>query len=474
MSIEKKVLNTIRKFNLVQSGESIIVGVSGGPDSVCLLHVLHTLIGELNINNIYAVHINHMLRGDESRLDEEYVVDLCEKLGIRLFSKSFDIKAISRGKSISIEEAGREVRYGQFEAVSAEVGAEKIAVAHNRNDQAETVLMHIIRGAGLEGLQGMEFRRGRIIRPLMEIERSDIEKYCSEKRLNPRTDSSNLKNIYTRNKVRLDLIPFIDNLFKTDITDKLVKASVLLRDDNNYINANVSRIFDQCVISRSRQDIQLDISAINSQHPAIKKRLVRNAVREVKGDLKGIENIHIEGTIAVIQSGKTGIEIHLPFNIRVRKSYNILRIFLHNGSEQVDTAFDRSLNVPGQTVGENQDTFIKAEIEEMIKDKDYNKDAQYSLAKYFDYEKLKTGISIRTRKEGDIFKPYKSNGTKKLKEYFIDNKIPKEERARIPVIAKGNEIVWIIGHKISDKFKVTENTKSILKLEYIKLSEENT
>jgi len=462
-----RILDIIKKHNLIENGESVIVGVSGGPDSVCLLHALHSLTQELNIK-IFASHINHMLRGEESEGDERYVRELCERLGITLHTKSFDIKKISRDKGLSLEETGREVRYHQFALLADHVGAKKIAVAHNKNDQAETVLMRIIRGTGLDGLKGMEHTRGKIIRPLLDISRCDIEKYCGEHSLNPRIDSSNQQSVYTRNRVRLKLIPYIDKLFETDLVESVFKMSTLLREDNDFIEESTVSLYNQCILKKQKNEIVLDILKIEHHHRAVKKRIMRNALKELKGDLKGIESIHIEDIIDLSLNGRTGAEVHLPCNVRAAKSYSTLRIFIHCEEARVP-CFNKTISIPGVTSVKALGVQVEVSIEEnrgcMEK---YANEESDSLIQFFDYERLKGGIDIRNRKEGDIFKPLKSNGTKKLKEYLIDNKVPRNLRDEIPLIAKDNEVVWIVGYKTSDKFKVTENTKSVLKLEYNK------
>lgn len=468
----QNVLTTINKYSLIEKGEGIVVGVSGGPDSICLLHVLHELSNDLFIR-LYAVHINHMLRGQESKGDEAYTADFCRSLNIPLYIRPYDIKMIADQRGISLEEAGREIRYHEFGLIADKTGATKIAVAHNRNDQAETVLMRIIRGTGLEGLKGIGHRRGRIIRPLLDVERKDIEKYCADNSLNPRTDSSNLEAVYTRNKIRLDLIPYINRIFDTDIVDSLVRMSALVKEDNEFIEAAVDSLYDKCVSFSDGSSISLNIDRLREHGGAIKGRILRKAIQQIKNDLKGIEHIHIDDILNLALNGRTGAEIHLPQGIRASKSYNTLKIFIYNRVDYSEI-LDKIVDIPGRTEVEALKTWIEASVFEVLEGRKRFSDLPAgSLLQYFDYEKLKMGISIRSRNTGDMFKPLGSNGTKKLKEYYIDNKIPRELRDNIPLIAKNNEIVWIIGYKISDKFKVTENTKSVLRLEYKKLAATN-
>jgi len=470
--VKHRVLSTIKSHGLIEDGDGIVIGVSGGPDSVCLLHVLFLLSQQFNLK-LYAAHINHMLRGKESDEDENYVRELCLKFGIPLFVERFDVARISKDKGVSTEEAGREIRYNFFYTVASKVGASKIAVAHNKNDQAETILMNIMRGSGLDGLKGIEYKRDMIIRPLLDIERKDIESYCREHQLNPRIDSTNLEGVYTRNKVRLDLIPHIDRLFKINITDSLCKMSNLIKDDLDFLADAASKSYEQCLERATKEEIILNLEMLKRYHPAMQKRVARQAIKSLRGDLKSIGSIHIYDIVNLIREGKTGSEIHLPNGIKADISYGSLRVYFADSRNMVHYDFNEPIVIPGTTYIAQIKSSLESFIENCAANVEHYSNIRYnSLVQFFDYDKLKKGINIRNRRDGDIFKPYKSNGTKKLKEYLIDNKIPREKRNMIPLIAMGNEIVWVIGYKISDKFKVTENTKVVLKLEFKRTNSE--
>jgi len=489
--LREKVFETILKYGLIKPGESVLVGVSGGPDSVCLLHVLNDLYrsGSLNIEKIYASHVNHMLRGTEADMDEAYVKELCSRLGIELFSISIDVKKISRDRGLSIEEGAREARYGWFKSLAEQIGNCKIAVAHNRNDQAETIIMNIIRGTGIDGLKGMDFKRGNIIRPLLNIGRDEIETYCRIYNLNPRIDSSNLESVYTRNKVRLELIPYILQNFNINVVESVNRMSELIRDDYSCLEGMADELYKECLLSvnlpalKAEENlpnpvkfVELDIKKIKRCHNAIRKRIIRKAIENVRGNLASIESIHVEKVLELCLEGRTGSRISLPGNMEARKSYNVLKICQVLIDEKIDKnsfSAEIKINIPGITYIEP----LNACIESTVIDRNsfdfdvFKKLDNKSLIQFFDYDTLKEGIYIRGRKKGDIIFPYKCKGTKKLKDFFIDSKIPREEREKIPLVAKGKEIVWVIGYKISDKFKITENTKNILKLEFKKSSE---
>lgn len=463
--LSRRVLGTIRGRGLLNGGERVVAGVSGGPDSVCLLHILHSVSDELGIK-LFAVHVNHMLRGSEADRDQEYVREFCTRLGVPLYESSVDVGALARQKGISIEEAGREARYRELERYALKAGASAIAVAHNKNDQAETVLMNILRGTGLDGLKGMEYRNGIIIRPLLDIERREIEEYCAENGLNPRVDGTNLLPVYTRNKVRLELIPYIEKLFGTDITAGICRLSAIARDDIGFLECVSRRAYSECRLERAPGRVALDTEGLKKLHEGIRKRVVRMAVEELKGDLKGLEHVHVENVIDLASKGRTGSRVHLPCGIRAGISYGRLVFRLEPESEGT-ADFEKPLEIPGTTFLGAFGGKIEAAVDESPGGR-YLKHgvSRCSLDQIFDYEKLKKGINIRNRREGDVFKPFKSKGTKKLKEYMIDKKIPREIRDAIPLAAQGKEIIWIIGYDVSDKFIADENTNSVLKLEY--------
>lgn len=470
--LQQKVLNAIRANRLTDPGDVVVVGVSGGPDSVCLLHILHALSEHLGIK-LHAIHINHMLRPEEAPIDEAYTAALCKRMEIPLLTVHVDIASMAKKLGMSVEEAGREARYREFEKVAGEIGAAKIAVAHNRNDQAETVMMHIIRGAGTAGLAGMEYRRGAVIRPLLQVSRSEIEQYCEAAELSPRTDSSNLKSDFTRNRVRLELFPFLEKNFGADIVDSLCRLSAHAAEDREYLEMSALKAFHECSTESGGGKVGMKLELLQKLHPAILNRVLKQAVMEAAGNVKGIGSVHYQALSELVAKDRTGAQTELPGGLKAEVSYGILHIYknslkqLHSISKRQKTPlFEVSLAVPGSTVVQELEVVVGTSVETVLNVDKYGNMGYNSFEQYFDYDSLKRGINIRNRRDGDIFKPLKSNGTKKLKEYLIDMKVPRELRDDIPLVCTGNEVVWIIGYKISDKFKVTENTKSALKIEY--------
>lgn len=455
-----KVLNTIKNYNMLEKGDRVLVGLSGGPDSLALLHVLIG-IKEMYDLHICAAHVNHSLRGQESDDDQRFVEEFCRSWGMPVYVLKVDIKEISKNNKISLEEAGRIARYQFFNNTLEKIDAQKIAVAHNANDNAETVLMRIIRGTGIEGLAGIKPVRDNIIRPLIEITREEIEEYCSVNQLSPRIDSSNKENKYTRNKIRLKLIPYLKDEFNKNIVDTVNRMSNLSSIDNKIINDLISNILQEIIISQNEEYIILNLDKINKQPKYIIPKLIRKAIYLIKGDLVEIEYTNLEDTVKFIFQSKTGSMLHLPHNIKIKKSYNELIIY-KNYIKKNGNKYNYPLIIPGITNICEGEFKIESYLEDTKSQTNTNKYIQV-----FDYDLIKEGLFIRTRKEGDLITPKGMKGTKKLKDYFIDKKVPKDDRDSIPIVSKGNEIIWIVGYCINDKYKVNENTKNKLVLKYV-------
>ena len=293
--LEEKVRKTIREYNLIEKNDSIVVGVSGGPDSMTLLSILLKLKEEFNLK-IYVVHVNHMLRENAIK-DEEYVKEFCEKNNIEIFIKKANISEIAQKEKIGLEEAGRNVRYNFFEEVLKKTESNKIAIAHNLNDKVETIIMNTLRGSGVSGLKGIEAKRKKYIRPLIEIERYEIEKYCIENKINPRHDESNDDNTYTRNKIRNIVIPYIKNEFNPNIIKTLNRLSEIIKEEDEYVQSETEKIFKEILLTDEKNKIEFDPRKFNEQEKVIQKNLILLAIKKVKGSTQGIEKVNIDDII---------------------------------------------------------------------------------------------------------------------------------------------------------------------------------
>ena len=316
--LEEEVLNTIKKYNMINEGDKIVIGVSGGPDSITLLNILNKFKEKLNIK-IYVAHINHMIRAEADE-ETEYVKEFCNRLDVEFFCKKIDAQEEAQKLKIGTEEAGRNIRYAFFEEVAKKVEANKIATAHNSNDNAETVLMNIMRGTSISGLAGIEkIRDGKYIRPLIRCSRKKIEEYCKQNNLQPKFDKSNLENIYTRNKIRNLLIPYIQKEFNPNIIDTINRLSDIAISEEQFINKIVENEYKKLLINVNINEIILDMKKFNMLDYVIKAKLILYTIKKVSGISSGVEKIHIDDIIKLCNNNignkflipKKGIKVYV-------------------------------------------------------------------------------------------------------------------------------------------------------------------
>ena len=480
MDLKNIVEKNIAKYNMFESGDGILVGVSGGADSLSLLHIL-MVIGRERGWIVAAAHLNHCFRGDEADRDQAHVIQICQEWNIPLLDRKIDVQAIADEKGMSSEEAGREVRYALFDEAMIKFGCNKKAVAQNMDDQAETVLMNLIRGSGTEGLKGMEFVRGNIYRPLLNIPRAEIEKYCVENSISYVNDSTNFEPIYARNKIRLKLLPYIKKTFNPAITENLFRLSRGASEENDFLEQlgrDILAKIRECggnSDSYSELDTNSDFEAGNNQeikirsnelislHPAMAKRVLRIAIREVAGDLKGIERKHIDAALK-IAGEHTGSACQLPNKIRIKKSYDWLIISKERLNDIIDVEKNGQKCYHILVYGKNilpDGTVVEMEKLELETGKDLKREF---MTEYLDFKKLNTQLVARYRMAGDRFTPIGMRGSKKLKDFFIDRKVPKEKRDNFLLICDLNEVVWVTSDVISEKYKLDEDSNEILKI----------
>lgn len=464
---------TIKKYNMLNQGDKVVVGVSGGPDSLCLLHLLNHLKHETGIE-LYAAHVNHGLRGESADQDERFVKDFAEDLGIGVSVKRIDIKDYAKRNKVTLEEAGREARYSYFNEIVKKVNAHKIAVGHNMNDSVETLLLNLLRGSGIEGLKGIEPVRGNIIRPLIKVGRGEIEQYCNQNHLAPRLDESNTENIFTRNRIRLDLIPYLEMNFNPNVVDSLSRTAQLIYDENAFLHNLSKHYYSECLLEAGDNIIKFSKERFNSLHDSVKRRILRHAIEQIKGNLSAVEKVHIDQAIDLSGKGRSGTWTKVPEDIIVKIEYDQLIIMLRTPKNEISYSY--KIPIPGEI----EIPEVKARLMVRILDiKETESVKRSNFICLLDYDelneylaKLRTQDSglrtfcVRNRRNGDMITPSGMKGSKKLKDYFIDEKIPREERTLIPLAAVENEVIWIIGKRYSQRFKVTNKTKEVLVLEY--------
>lgn len=439
--------NTILTHGLIPAGERVLVGVSGGADSVALLLVLSDLRETLGFE-LCAAHLNHGIRGAEADEDQAYVRELCRSMALPLYEERLDIPSIARAQGKTLEQAAREQRYAFFDRAMAELGAGRIAVAHHMEDQAESIMLHLIRGSGLKGLTGMKYQRDSIIRPLLDTHRSQVEGYLGERGIAYRTDSTNLDRDASRNRLRLDVLPYIAEHINPAITDSLCSMAGLLDEDEAYLAREAARALDAAATPGG-----YDRAALMELPRPIQSRAVRMAI-ERAGVHSDIDRVHVEKVMELLKA-RTGASLDLP-HIAAWVSYGNICF----GSRPDEKAqYEHPFVFPGETSA--GDGFFFSDIPEggIIKD---------NLVGFMDVDRLPPDAVVRTRRPGDTFFPCGAPGAKKLKAVFIDRKIPREQREQ-PGIFSGNEALFIPGLGVSDRVKVTADTGNIIRVRYIKI-----
>lgn len=430
---------TCKREKLIEDGDGIVIALSGGPDSVAMLYSLYLLKEELGIR-LVAVHLNHMFRGDNSDGDESYVIDLCKSLGIDVRTFRTDVSLLAKEKSMSFEEAGRYERYRLFNEVMNEFAYNKIAVAQNSNDQAETVLMRMIRGTGITGLKGISYiRDDYIIRPILDVDRKIIEGFCEKHKLNPRVDHTNFEDVYFRNKVRLKLLPLLKDEFSVAINESLIRTSRLASDDDDYLNLEANKAIDT-LFELNEDEYFIDVDRFNELHISIKRRIVRNLVLRVTGKLNDL-SFGLTSELLIMFDRKTHGSMILWNDVEFKVSYSKIIV--------------KKSNCKKHNWKFSYDVYERGNVD--ISSKDTN-------SVYLDFDAVVGEIYLRYRKNGDKFSPIGLSGSKKLKDYFIDKKIPKDKRDDIPLLCDNEGILWIAGQTIDNRAKVTNLTKKIVEL----------
>ncbi len=454
------VRNNIIDYNLIRENDNIVVGVSGGADSMALLYVLMEIKKDINFN-IFVAHVNHGVRGEDALSDQLFVERKAREMNIPYYFKNVDMEGYAKEKRITAEEAGRELRYGFFRDILKQQGGGKIAVAHNKNDQAETLLLRIMRGTGIDGLKGMEFIAGDVIRPILNITREDIETYINSNSIETVLDKTNLMTIYSRNKVRLELIPYIKDNFNPNIVNTLWRLSRISDVDSRFLNDLAEEKYNLIVKSETKHSIILDGTIFNVEDRSIKIRIIRLIIYNLVGSLQGISEQNVQSIVELFERMETGKQLNLPSGIIGRVSYNDL--IIHNSRIEKLKDFNYKLSI-----GENEFLDLGISIKITIQE-DNLPICNDKNVKYFDYDLIKGDLWIRNRKNGDKFNPYGMKGTKKVKDYFIDEKIPKDLRDEIPLLMDDENIIWILGFATSEAYRITEDTKNILIVDYKKI-----
>ncbi len=460
--IQEKILQTIKRYHMFRRYDKVLVCISGGFDSTALLLILNELKEKLSID-IQTAHLNHMLRGKESDEDEKFVRELTDRLGIPLTVKRKDVLSLAEKRKVSLEDAARSQRYEFFFKTANRIKAQKIALGHTQDDQAETFLMRILRGSGLCGLSSIwpirKINDYVIVRPLIQITKDEIIDYLKEKDIKARLDSSNLSDMYLRNRIRLNLVPYVMREFNPNIKETLAKEAELIRGVYDYINRKVERFFKKKAKIKNKIVI-LNLKDLNRKETAIMYEILRRCIYLAKGNLNRITFNHILNLHRIIRESSGTTTLDLP-ELRVSKEYDQLKFYKRRiRKTKGSVILPDKLKVPGIT--EIHDLGIKIKAEILPKDRCNLK--KNKGIEYIDYDKIDQPIKLRFRQPHDRFMPLGMRKEKKLKDFFIDSKISRDERDRILLAVSGNEIIWVVGYRISEKVKVTQRSKKVIKL----------
>ncbi len=463
--IINRIRATITKHSMLSAGETVLIGLSGGPDSVTLLHALTTLRPHYHLD-VHALYVDHGLRPGETDREIEFCGDVSRQHGIPFHSQSIDVKTRARTEKLNVHEAARLLRYAAYEETALRIGAQKIALGHTADDQAETVLMHLFRGSGPTGLAGIPPVRKNIVRPLIDIERAEIDAFLRSAGIGFITDSSNEKKNYVRNKIRLSLMPLLRE-FNPDITGTLSRTAAILRDEERYFGVLVAKTLMKLISRKTESRVELFLAPFEIMDKVLMRRVLRRVIDETK-DLRRISFTHIEDMMDLIKDGAPGDRLYLPGGIRIIKDYSTLIL-----TSEAPVALGRyDLVLPGETILKEAGILIKAsEGEVEATDEIRRLPGLWKYVGVFDADAVRLPLAARPRKPGDAFYPLGFGRRKKIQDFFVDAKVPRDERDRIPLIVSGEDVVWIVGYRADERFKVTENTKRIIKLEIKKVKD---
>ena len=448
----KTILDYVRRNQLFDRGDRVIVALSGGADSVCLLVVLNEMKQEFDLA-LKAVHVHHGLRGEEADRDSIYAGELSEKLGVPFSCVYVDAAGYAKERGMSVEEAGRHLRYEIFEEERQRFEGTKIAVAHHGDDQAETILYNLFRGTGLKGLGGMRPLRGNIVRPLLCVGREDILAYLREKGISYCEDSTNSGIEYARNRIRRVIIPQVKEQLNARAGENIVHAGMMAAKADAYLEKQAGSLLKKHGVWKKEESgsvFQCGIGTeiLLAEDDIIRTYVIRQMINNVNQSMKDITMIHVESAAALL-FGPADRQIDLPGGLIAARTGKEMWIKKKNVEDLVDNHLDVCLP--------NVDFSVFSYKKGMEIPKN-------GYTKWFDYDKIKCALSVRYRETGD-YMTLAGGGRKSLKSYLIDAKVPREERGKIPLVAEGSHVLWVIGYRISEYYKITDDTHTVIQMQ---------
>lgn len=477
-ALRRQVRATIARYELLSAGETVVVGVSGGADSLCLLHALRALAGELGLA-LHVGHLHHGLRGAEADADAAFVASLCQGWGLPCTVGQADVPALAQQGRLSIEEAARQARYRFLGDLARSLGASAVAVAHQADDQVETVLMHLLRGAGLAGLRGMsplarldELRLGqadlppiRLIRPLLEVTRQQVAAYCRAHGLTPRYDCSNLDTTYYRNRLRHELLPLLEG-YNPAIRQVLRRTAEAVAADYALLRDVLDEAWARVVRCETDETIILDRAAFDDQPLALRRSLLREAIHRLRRSLRNINWVHVEDAVRLAERGRAGDAATLPGGLAMTLGYDDLTVAAAGYAPPQDDVprLVTSLAVPleGVTPLSGGRWALRTRLlPRQALPEGWSRQADPHLA-YLDAGRLVAPLTLRPRRPGDWLLPLGLGGRQKVGDLMTNCKIPRAQRDAVPLLTCGDEIAWVVGYRLDARFAVGPETRTVL------------
>ncbi len=463
--IRQKVIQMQEQYQLWDSRDTVVVAVSGGPDSMALLHLLHSMSRESSrLKSVHAVHINHGLRGRESDEDETYVHKFCQLHGIPLAVEHVDVRGYRQESGLGIQEAARRLRYQVLERIAAELNAGIVATAHHADDQMETILMRLIRGTGPEGLQGIPVKRRQgeivIIRPLLTCYKNELEQYCNENQIHPRSDSSNESDKYTRNRIRHRIIPLLREM-NPRVGEAFLQLRQIVESENDWMDNLARDLLKEVILEKDQHKIIIQRDLFQKYELPLQRRICKLILSCLFENESGEWTFAlIQDVLKVIHSSSPSAYHLLPGGGEIRRRYDHV-LFLRESGKKVIAPFRYELKIPGVTYIPELDLTISAKITDELPRMENGKGHRA----VFDLDALNVPLMVRTREQGDRIELMHAKGSQKLQDVMINQKIPKDERDLFPVITMENKVIWIPGVKRSGLGLVSTSTEKFLILE---------
>jgi len=457
MELMELFQHNLLKYNLVERNDKILVAVSGGIDSSVLLDLFCSVQDKFNIQ-LKVVHINHGLRGDESDADTEFVLELAQRYNLKCLVKRVDTRNYSLENKLTIEEGARILRYRFFDDMLRNTQFNKVATAHNADDQAETILDHLMRGSGIRGLAGMAIMRDNYVRPLLGVSRKDIELYARERKIKFRVDSSNWELKYKRNRIRHELIPYVKRQFNPNIIPVLIRSGDIFRETEDYLMEEAKLALQNCLISTKAHETILNLPAYLTNAPIIRKYIIFNILERLGVHKSVIRYQSMNRLLRLAEERKSGARLKIMENWEALISIDEFVFHRrYNENFSFEIKIDTTYHLFKGDVTFRIHLIDPVEVENVV-----NPDAN---VEYIDFDKVRTPLYLRNPRKGDRFRPLNMRGEKKLSDFFIDEKVPNYLRGRVPILECQDGIIWVCGYRIDDRYKITDNTKQMLRLE---------